>query len=112
MSLSYPRYSGSQPLFSLAYMTVALTRSRICVAQTTRAAWARERLIVGRRIEISNAMMPITTSNSTRVKPRGSPAVLAGRRATRRSDAIGDIKASGYGVGGVDELEQPAVLWI
>ena len=35
-----------------------------------RLACSRALLSAGNRIEISNAMMPITTNNSTRVKPR------------------------------------------
>jgi hypothetical protein len=52
-------------------MIVALTRSRNCAAHTTRAACCRERLSAGNKIEISKAMIPITTSNSTSVNARG-----------------------------------------
>src|ERR1700722_11164056 len=43
---------------------------RKLLAHLTRLAVSRARFKLGSRIEISRAMIPITTSNSTRVNPR------------------------------------------
>src|SRR4051794_35441131 len=61
--------NGSVPFQSLAYMTVAVITWRICDRHLVVAAAFRALLSAGNRIAISNAMMPITTSNSTSVKP-------------------------------------------
>ena len=44
---------------------------RRLLAHLTRLAVSRARFKLGSRIEISRAMIPITTSNSTRVNPSG-----------------------------------------
>src|SRR5687768_841303 len=53
----------------MAYMPQALPRSRSCAAHLTAAACRRAAERAGNRIEISSAIMPMTTSSSTRVKP-------------------------------------------
>src|SRR5688500_1402076 len=60
---------GKFPLFSFAYIWMPWPIWRRLLAHFTRLACSRARLSDGSRIEISNAMMPITTSSSTRVKP-------------------------------------------
>ena len=65
--LKYVR--GKFPLFSLAYIWMPWPIWRRLLAHFTRLACSRARLSDGSRMEISSAMMPITTSSSTRVKP-------------------------------------------
>src|SRR3954464_6910 len=60
-------FGGNFPLFSLAYMISAVTNWRTLLARCASVAVRRALLSTGRRIAISTAMMPITTSNSTRV---------------------------------------------
>src|SRR3954468_8773930 len=66
--LKYVR--GKFCLFSLLYSNKACPIWRRFDPHFTRLAVSRARLSDGRRIEISSAMIPITTSSSTRVKPR------------------------------------------
>src|SRR5687768_11621453 len=60
---------GKFPLFSFAYIWMPCPIWRRLLAHFTRLACSRARLSDGSRILISSAMMPITTSSSTRVKP-------------------------------------------
>src|SRR5437763_8058938 len=65
--LKYVR--GKFPLFSFAYIWRPWPIWRRLLAHLTRLACSRARFKDGSRMEISSAMMPITTSSSTRVKP-------------------------------------------
>jgi len=53
----------------LAYMIIANPICLRLLAHFTRLACSRARFRAGRRIEISSAMIPMTTNSSTRVKP-------------------------------------------
>src|SRR5581483_4653667 len=59
----------SQPFCSLAYMNIICPICRSLEAQDTFFAASRALLSDGSRIEISSAMIPMTTSNSTSVNP-------------------------------------------
>src|SRR4029079_17250209 len=54
----------------LAYMMAARAICRRLLAHLARLACSRARFRLGSRIEISRAMMPMTTSSSTSVNPR------------------------------------------
>src|SRR4051812_28981329 len=62
---------GRYPLLFAVYITIACPMERRLARHLTVWADARALFRAGRRIEISNAMIPMTTSSSTRVKPRG-----------------------------------------
>src|SRR4051794_15396699 len=66
--------SGTFCLLALAYMLRKIEIWRRLLRHCVLLADSRALLSVGSRIEISTAMMPITTSNSTSVKARRSPA--------------------------------------
>src|SRR5437667_12383756 len=61
-------FGGYFPLFSLAYMIIAVQSWRMLLAHCVSAAVLRALASTGSRMEISSAMMPMTTSNSTRVR--------------------------------------------
>src|SRR5205085_12552548 len=61
---------GSVSLFSFAYMMFAYQILRMLLAHLTWRAFSLALFSAGRRMDISNAMMPITTRSSTSVKPR------------------------------------------
>src|SRR5690348_15194371 len=52
------------------YIVHAVRICFICVAHFTWLAWSRTFCNAGSRIEISSPMIPMTTSSSTKVKPR------------------------------------------
>jgi hypothetical protein len=60
---------GSVPFHWAAYMWTAIPICRIRAPQSTALAAWRARWRLGSRIEISSAMIPMTTSSSTSVKP-------------------------------------------
>src|SRR6476659_191561 len=61
---------GSTSLFSFAYMMHAYQTLRMLLAHLTWRALSLALFRAGRRMDISKAMMPITTRSSTSVKPR------------------------------------------
>src|SRR3712207_228148 len=60
---------GNLPLWALMYMSMAPEIWRMLLAHCTCLADFRALDRVGRRMEMSRPMIPMTTSNSTRVKP-------------------------------------------
>src|SRR3954449_557762 len=58
-----------QSLNAIPYMRKAMPSWRRLLRHCVRFAASRALASVGSRIEISSAMMPMTTSNSTSVKP-------------------------------------------
>src|SRR2546423_13284043 len=64
------RAAGYTPLLSIEYMLNALPISLSDARHLTLLAERRADWSVGSRIEISSAMMPMTTSSSTRVNAR------------------------------------------
>jgi hypothetical protein len=61
---------GRLPLWAFEYMWMACPICLSCDRQYTWFAACRARFRLGSRIEMSNAMMPMTTSSSTSVKAR------------------------------------------
>src|SRR4051812_45438573 len=59
--------SGTTPLYALAYMLRNVPIWRRLLRHCVRLALSRALFRLGRRIEISTAMMPITTRSSTSV---------------------------------------------
>src|SRR5689334_16342324 len=60
---------GNEPRQSLAYMRVIVMSCRMLDRHLVVLACWRALLSAGSKIEISSAMMPMTTSSSTSVKP-------------------------------------------
>src|SRR5256885_2071377 len=60
---------GSAPLFALLYMRIAVASCFRLLWHCTFLAASRALLSVGRRMDMSRAMMPMTTSSSTSVNP-------------------------------------------
>src|ERR1051326_3478972 len=67
-SAAYAQVGNHPPLF-WQYISTPIPNCRILLRQTVRFATARALLSTGTRIAISTAIIPITTSNSTRVNP-------------------------------------------
>src|SRR5215218_8239629 len=90
---------GIRPLFWLAYMLTIWPMDRRLARHLVRRADSRALLSVGSRMLMSSAMMPMTTSSSTRVKPP---------RPTRREPAGADavIQTSDF----PDPQSQPKFL--
>src|SRR3954468_17599481 len=61
--------NGNQSLLSLAYIWLTIDSWRMLLRHLTRSDCSRALLKAGTRIEISSAMMPMTTSSSTSVNP-------------------------------------------
>jgi hypothetical protein len=68
-SLTLLSAGGNAPLFSPAYWISPIVSWRMLLAHFTWLPLSRARERVGRRIEISRAMIPMTTSSSTSVNP-------------------------------------------
>src|SRR5213080_3797134 len=62
---------GKYPWLSLQYIRMPLQSCLMLLRQAARLAAARDLASTGNSTPISTAMMPMTTSSSTRVKPRG-----------------------------------------
>jgi hypothetical protein len=60
---------GILPLFSAVNMSTACESWRMLLRHFTRRPASRARFSAGNRIAISTAMIPMTTSSSTSVKP-------------------------------------------
>src|SRR5687768_1341756 len=84
---------------SLAYMRAAMRSCLWLLRQATRWDCSLARLRAGRRMLISRAMMPMTTSSSTSVKPR---------RGDRGSDML---KSRLGGCGCVHDGQRTRLLW-
>src|SRR5580765_860761 len=84
---------GRKPRFSLAYMKRICPHARRLLMHCALAACCRARLIAGRSMAINTAIIPMTTSSSTSVKPRDLGFMAAPfSKADRRERALAHMR--------------------